>query len=925
MQPEPAPEAAADTAATDAASAASEPEAGQPADQAGSSDGDGNAAQVVEPEPEPEPEREPEPEPEPEAEPETETAVADTAATDAAASTASEPEARQPADQAGSADGDGDGVRMEGPPGESGPERRARIARQMAQKRAKKEAAAEAERERQQLVDHFLIISAKVAGMGSSVAAGDTCCCVAPASVQDEFEAGSKTVAELAIGEEIEVLEVKAIDGDSRQLRVRSERGWTSLRSATEILLEKKVVHGNDLRFDLHLSYPRGSPQPGAVEHFCYPVDVTTVGAPPGQYTFMMTLDGGDRQFGFCRTLIQPDGYQTLIIMTRYPWFSVFTPLLEALEVYSGRGPEVMERILDSAVEACRDSFPRPSQQFRAILERATDDTPGETLSLTRPKDDSTPLADAEPNFYMLFKSLSVPAVMVVFRALLSECRIIMISEDLVRLSTCMYSMCSLLFPFAWQNIFVPIIPQKFLDYCTAPMPFIVGVHTSLMPQVERIPGIEDEVVMVNLDTNEVSLDMDTLKDLPAEEEAKLNAQVTRLFAELTAVRGRFSRKKHMTAVMFNASIEEAFNQFMLSIFGQYRRFLDPTNNWEFDIEAYTDPSTKHGPFLNAFRESQMFEAWCNERSELARRKFPSANKFESQVSTIVRKGGEAKRREKSQESRPEELPVEATPVGGGEEPEEAYAVGYGSKGSVVRVEDKRIKGGWATLWLELDGDTISWFDEDEGKPVGKPLAVIPCEYTKTSNPKSAREDAPFAFRIDVETTQTAGGAGMHQGWMTKRGGLRNGGKRRWCQMQLQGLELAYYDQQPANGGQLKGEINLADCEGVSRGEDEGRHTIELTERSDGSAAAGESSKQRTHVFECEDEESCGQWLTALEQALSDHRRGLDVEQPLTPGVERRIRTGTQFRKKCANGLRSVIDLALTLCVCTAAARVCMF
>lgn len=688
-----------------------------------------------------------EPEPEPEAEPtkesnaaadepgaavgeatsaDTPAAGADTEAAAESASEASPP----PGSQADSSDGDG--VRMEGPPGESGPERRARIARQMAEKRAKKEAAAEAERERQQLIDHFLIISAKVAGMGGSVAAGDTCCCVSPAPVQEEFGADSDTVAELAIGDEIEVLEVKAIDGDSRQLRVRSERGWTSLRSATEILLEKKIVQGNDLRFDLHLGYPRGTPRPGAVEHFCYPVDVTTVGAPPGQYTFMMTLDGGDRQFGFCRTLIQHDCYRTLVIMTRYPWFSVFTPLLEALEVYSGRGQDVMEGILDSAVEACRDSFPRPGQPFRAILERAMDATPEKTLTLTRPKDDSTPLADAEPDFYMLFKALSVPAVMAVFRALLSECRIIMISEDLVRLSTCMYSICSLVFPFAWQNIFVPIIPEMFLDYCTAPMPFIVGVHTSLMPQVERIPGIEDEVVMVNLDTNEVSLDMDTLKDLPAEEEAKLTAKVTRLFTELTAVRGRFSRKKPMSAAAFNSSIEEAFNEFMLSIFGQYRRFLDPTNDWEFDVEAYTDPSTKHGPFLNAFRESQMFEAWCNERSELARKKFPSANKFESQVSTIVRKGGETKRREDSKESHPVERPVEATvkPAAGAPEPSEEYAVGYGSKGAVVRVEDKRIQGGWATLWLELDGDTISWFDVDEGKRVGQPLAVIPCENT---------------------------------------------------------------------------------------------------------------------------------------------------------------------------------------------------
>ena len=40
----------------------------------------------------------------------------------------------------------------------------------------------------------------------------------------------------------------------------------------------------------------------------------------------------------------------------------------------------------------------------------------------------------------------------------------------------------------------MPILPAMFLDYATAPMPFVLGVHTSLMPQVDRIPGIEDEV-----------------------------------------------------------------------------------------------------------------------------------------------------------------------------------------------------------------------------------------------------------------------------------------------------------------------------------------------------------------------------------------------------------------------------------------------
>ena len=154
-----------------------------------------------------------------------EAGAADTPAAGAEAEAAAESGSEASPPPGGQADlSDGDGVRMEGPPGESGPERRARIARQMAEKRAKKEAAAEAERERQQLIDHFLIISAKVAGMGGSVAAGDTCCCVSPAPVLEEFGADSDTVVELAIGDEIEVLEVKAIDGDSRQLQVVGAR-----------------------------------------------------------------------------------------------------------------------------------------------------------------------------------------------------------------------------------------------------------------------------------------------------------------------------------------------------------------------------------------------------------------------------------------------------------------------------------------------------------------------------------------------------------------------------------------------------------------------------------------------------------------------------------------------------------------------------
>lgn len=124
---------------------------------------------------------------------------------------------------------------------ETAEERKLRIAKQQEAKRAKKKAALEKEEQLKQLVDHFVIIKAVIAGMSSGMSVGDICrCCAADgAQLTAEFESDSAEQGSLVTGEEIEILEVRAIDGDSRQLRVRGSKGWCSVRSATDILLEK--------------------------------------------------------------------------------------------------------------------------------------------------------------------------------------------------------------------------------------------------------------------------------------------------------------------------------------------------------------------------------------------------------------------------------------------------------------------------------------------------------------------------------------------------------------------------------------------------------------------------------------------------------------------------------------------------------------
>lgn len=77
-------------------------------------------------------------------------------------------------------------------------------------------------------------------------------------------------------------------------------------------------------------------------------------------------------------------------------------------------------------------------------------------------------------------------------------------------------ALCSLLFPFYWQHIYIPLLPAKLLDYLQAPVPFLVGVqadHIGWFPEDPNKLG-EDapmhtfeppgDCVVIDLDRNAV-------------------------------------------------------------------------------------------------------------------------------------------------------------------------------------------------------------------------------------------------------------------------------------------------------------------------------------------------------------------------------------------------------------------------------------
>jgi DENN (AEX-3) domain len=122
---------------------------------------------------------------------------------------------------------------------------------------------------------------------------------------------------------------------------------------------------------------------------------------------------------------------------------------------------------------------------------------------IERPPENQLPLANF--SFQPLFTSLSVSNILVVMGCLLQETRLVLVSKHYAILGPIAEALLSLLFPFHWQGMYLPILPYSMLEILDAPVPYLVGLHARYLLEVpieRRPPG----VVVVDLDRNAVHL-----------------------------------------------------------------------------------------------------------------------------------------------------------------------------------------------------------------------------------------------------------------------------------------------------------------------------------------------------------------------------------------------------------------------------------
>ncbi|KJE89002.1 hypothetical protein CAOG_00564 [Capsaspora owczarzaki ATCC 30864] len=119
-----------------------------------------------------------------------------------------------------------------------------------------------------------------------------------------------------------------------------------------------------------------------------------------------------------------------------------------------------------------------------------------ELVSVSRPA--SRRLVDVDTS--VLLSTLSPSSILQVYGSLLLEKSVILHSTNLEALTATCESFRSLLFPFEWEHVYIPILPPSLLLVVQSPAPFFLGMHTDAF--LECSDEIDEGVVVVDLEAD---------------------------------------------------------------------------------------------------------------------------------------------------------------------------------------------------------------------------------------------------------------------------------------------------------------------------------------------------------------------------------------------------------------------------------------
>lgn len=393
---------------------------------------------------------------------------------------------------------------------------------------------------------------------------------------------------------------------------------------ALYVCYKRAVAKANALVYEATLinRYPEvdleAFPLPESVPVFCLPMGVTVESWPlntkyqlPVFSTFVLTSAIGDKVYGaaiqfyesFPRDVLTEQQSvrlgllsvvdrrpitnrslqvkKSICVLSHWPFFNVFQKFLTFVYRYSISGPHVLP--IEKHISSFMHNVPFPSPQRPRILVQLS---PYDNLVLCQPVSSPLPLSGA--SFLKLLQNLGPENTCTLLLAVLTEHKLLLHSLRPDVLTSVSEALVSMSFPLRWICPYIPLCPLQMADVLLAPMPFIVGVHSSYFDLHDPPP----DVVCVDLDTNTIFQSEDkkplSWRSLPRKHGKMLFNTLTNLHKTLEKICTPGQEEATLEFLLtdydqiyrrqkqLELEIQEAFLRFMSCLLRGYRTFLLP-------------------------------------------------------------------------------------------------------------------------------------------------------------------------------------------------------------------------------------------------------------------------------------------------------------------------------------------------------------
>ena len=278
-----------------------------------------------------------------------------------------------------------------------------------------------------------------------------------------------------------------------------------------------------------------------------------------------------------------------ICLISKYPYVHEMNSCLKSIyTILNNENQATPDFIINDIIMYLINSIPIPAKNTKVKFLMPYSNN---YIDLDCPKLDDINIMNLSAS--KLLKYFTVDNLIIIFKLLITEKKILLIDNDYEKLSAVADGLVSILYPLQWVHTYIPIMSDQMLKYLETFLPFLNGINESLMSSVEKVftegeVEEDDEVFLIYIKENKIKLSsslrgkakkfekyiQDNIPSLPSSLEKELKNKLKKAKSRLDEIQKYKKEDTIKNWRNLELQIRDAFIDIFVEMFQDYAKYL---------------------------------------------------------------------------------------------------------------------------------------------------------------------------------------------------------------------------------------------------------------------------------------------------------------------------------------------------------------